>query len=184
MGLVGGGHTIGKSHGACAGSAGKSPMEAFAEDEHIWMGECGTGKGDDTTTSGFHGYWTTQPTVWDNEYFVESLASAGNDWTVETGPGGKNQWKPAGNPSKNIFRLTADLALLEDDSYLQIVQEFADNQTAFDVAFDEAWFKLTTTNVGGEWSSEAKCSDGTKPPGAPAPPSGRRMRADDVDLHV
>merc|ERR1712151_390900 len=88
---------------------------------------------------------------------------AGNDWTKEVGPGGKHQWKPAGNPHKNIFRLTADLALLEDPDYLAIVEEFAQDQDTFNVAFDEAWFKLTTTNVGGEWSSEAKCDDGSSP---------------------
>merc|ERR1712241_1084094 len=130
-----------------------SPKDAFAQDSHIWMGACGTGKGADTTTSGFEGYWTTNPLKFDNEFFVESLPSANNSWTGETGPGGKHQWKPAGNPGKNIFRLTADLALLEDADYLSIVEEFANNETAFFDAFDAAWFKLTTTNVGGEWSS-------------------------------
>jgi len=173
--LVGGGHTIGKSHGACESGAGKSPKEAFAANEVIWEGGCGTGKGADTTTSGFEGVWTTNPLTWDNEFFVESLPAAGNNWAVHKGPGGKHQWKPEGHPGKNIFRLTADLALLEDADYLAIVEEFAANATAFNVAFDEAWFKLTTTNVGGEWSAEAKCDDGTTPPGA----SGRRMHGDD-----
>jgi len=177
--LIGGGHTIGKSHGACPKGAGKSPKEAFAAEETIWEGACKTGKGEDTVTSGFEGYWTTQPNKWDNEFFIESLDSAGNNWTVHLGPGGKNQWRPANKPEKNIFRLTSDIALLEDPAYLSIMQEFADNATAFNIAFDEAWFKLTTTNVGGVWSEKAKCDDGSTPPPAPA----RRMRGDDA-LHV
>lgn len=176
--LIGGGHTIGKSHGACPSGAGKSPKEAFAAEEKIWEGGCGTGKGADTTTSGFEGYWTTNPNTWDNEFFIESLDSAGNGWEVHTGPGGKNQWRSANHPEKNIFRLTSDIALLEDPNYLSIVQEFAENATAFNVAFDEAWFKLTTTNVGGVWSDEVKCDDGSTPPPAPAP--ARRMRGDDA----
>merc|ERR1719422_491254 len=174
--LIGGGHTIGKSHGACKGGAGNSPKEAFAKEEAIWQGECGSGKGADTVTSGFEGTWTTRPNNWDNEFFIESLNTSGNGWQVHVGPGGKHQWHPADKPEKKIFRLTSDIALLEDPSYLEIVQEFAANATAFNEAFDEAWFKLTTTNVGGEWSVEAKCDDGSKPPGA----GGRRMRGDDA----
>jgi len=177
--LIGGGHTIGKAHGACKSGGGKSPKDAFAsQDSEIWKGKCGTGKGKDTVTSGFEGTWTSKPNAWDNEFFIESLDSAGNGWAVHEGPGGKQQWHPASKPSKKIFRLTADIALLEDAAYLSIVQEFADNATAFNVAFDEAWFKLTTTNVGGEWSNEAKCDDGTTPPPAPA----RRMRGDDAHV--
>jgi len=177
--LIGGGHTIGKAHGACDKGAGKSPKEAFAAGVGIWEGACGsTGKGEDTTTSGFEGYWTTKPNTWDNEFFIESLDSANNSWEVHTGPGGKNQWRSANHPDKGIFRLTSDIALLEDPSYKSIVEEFAASQAAFDSAFDDAWFKLTTTNVGGAWSTEAKCSDGSTPPPAPAP--ARRMRGDDA----
>jgi len=179
--LIGGGHTIGKAHGKCPQSAGKSPKEAFAEGVGIWEGGCGTGKGLDTTTSGFEGTWTTKPNEWDNEFFVESLDSAGNGWEVHEGLGGKNQWRPS-TSDKPIFRLTSDIALLEDPSYKAIVEEFATNMTAFNIAFDEAWFKLTTTNVGGAWSSNAKCDDGSNPPPAPAP--ARRMRSDDAPALV
>merc|ERR1712045_1064823 len=185
--LIGGGHTIGKSHGACTKGAGKSPKEAYdSQEAGIWQGACGSGKGEDTVTSGFEGYWTTKPNNWDNEFFVESLNSSGNGWQVEVGAGGKHQWRPAAKPEKKIFRLTSDIALLEDPAYLSIMQEFAENATAFNVAFDEAWFKLTTTNVGGEWSKEAKCDDGSKPltlaAGPPVRPPTRRMRGDDTHI--
>merc|ERR1719512_358518 len=49
--LIGGGHTLGKSHGACEKGGGNSPKVAFAEGTPIWQGQCGTGKGLDTFTS-------------------------------------------------------------------------------------------------------------------------------------
>lgn len=57
------------------------------------------------------------------------------------------------------MRLTTDVALLHDPVYLDVVKEFASNMTAFDEAFDSAWFKLTTTN-GARWSPAAKCDAG------------------------
>lgn len=47
--LIGGGHAIGKAHGACS-----SPP-------------CGDGMGNNTFTSGFEGAWTTTPLTWSNE---------------------------------------------------------------------------------------------------------------------
>ena len=83
--LIGGGHAIGKSHGACDKGAGNAPKEAFEQGTPIWKGACGSGKGADTVTSGFEGTWTTKPLEWDNEYFTELL---GNTWEVHMGPGG------------------------------------------------------------------------------------------------
>ena len=47
--LIGGGHLIGKTHGAC-----NTPP-------------CGDGMGNNTFTSGFEGAWTTTPTTWGNQ---------------------------------------------------------------------------------------------------------------------
>merc|ERR1712241_689721 len=82
-------------------------------------------------------------------------------WYSYEGPSGAIQWKT--DDKAGIIRLTADMALLEDTVYEELVNEFAANITAFNVAFDAAWFKLTTTNVGGEWSTAAKCTDGSSP---------------------
>jgi len=159
--LIGGGHTIGKCHGACPSGAGNPPLTAFAEGTQIWKGACGTGenqgKGENTFTSGFEGYWTSQPFKWDNEFFVDLV---GKNWTLTTGPGGNPQWESA---DTNTIRLTTDLALLEDPAYRTLVEEFAQSQEKFDTAFDTAWFDLTTTNVGGDWAAGAKCTDGSAP---------------------
>jgi catalase-peroxidase len=64
--LIGGGHTFGKCHGAGVEGPGPSPLQCPF---NPYPGLHGTGKGNDTITSGFEGPWTTKPTQWDNEYF-------------------------------------------------------------------------------------------------------------------
>merc|ERR1719446_941050 len=138
--LIGGGHAIGKAHGACPKSSGKLPKDAYKDGELPWQGECGTGKGNDTVTAGFEGSWTTNPLKWDNEYFQDLL---NKEWEKYKGPGGHWQWRIKGSDSK-LMRLTADLSLLHDDEYKKWVRKFADDMDAFNTAFDEAWYDLTT----------------------------------------
>ncbi|CAM9348768.1 unnamed protein product, partial [Sphacelaria rigidula] len=154
--LIGGGHSFGKTHGACDTGAGADPMDDPA---HPWQGTCGTpntpgfGVGNNTFTSGFEGPWTVEPVVWNNEYFKNLLAY---DWEKEVGPGGHFQWMPVSRSNStedddgvpDIMMLTADIALLNDATYLEIVTEFAENQYSLDVAFSNAWYKLTSRDMG------------------------------------
>merc|ERR1719336_2901193 len=171
--LIGGGHAVGKGHGACPAGPGLPPDEAYKAGEAPWTGQCGTGKGADTVTAGFEGAWTLHPLRWDNEYYQALLA---NTWEKHTGPGGHWQWQiQGGDPTgANRMRLTSDMALLHDDKYLALVKEFATDMDAFNEAFDEAWFDLTTTYGSGIWSPSAKCDTGS----LPKPP----MRDDDVEM--
>mmetsp|Transcript_33662 Transcript_33662/g.60699 ORF Transcript_33662/g.60699 Transcript_33662/m.60699 type:complete len:127 (+) Transcript_33662:447-827(+) len=61
------------------------------------------------------------------------------------------------------MRLTADLSLLHDPSYLEYVKQFANDMDAFNAAFDDAWFDLTTRYGSGTWSKAAKCDNGPFP---------------------
>ena len=70
--LIGGGHAVGKCHGACneADAQGNRPIEAPLSP---WEGLCGTGdkegKAENTWTSGYELPWTSEPTVFNNEFF-------------------------------------------------------------------------------------------------------------------
>ena len=75
--LIGGGHAVGKCHGACNkpdGGAGTKPREAPL---NPWEGTCGTGdkrgKGENTWTSSYELPWTTDPTKFNNEFFKNLL---------------------------------------------------------------------------------------------------------------
>lgn len=166
--LIGGGHAFGKTHGACPDGPGYPPNVIFNNpagrmpDQIPWAGNCGDGKGPNAFTSGFEGPWTTNPLQWDNEFFKDLL---GQEWEVHTGPGGHHQWRmkdPPDDAAKKLMRLTSDMALLEDEKYKAIVQQFAADIDAFAAAFDDAWTKLTTK--GGRWSDLRFCDgDGIFP---------------------
>lgn len=159
--LIGGGHAVGKGHGACPAGGGNPPDVAYATKpmEAPWQGMCGTGVGKDAATAGFEGPWTTNPLKWDNEYYQNLL---GKEWEKHKGPGGHWQWRIKGSDS-NLMRLTSDIALLHDEKYLEYVKEFASNMDSFNEAFNDAWFDLTTTYGSGTWANNAKCDGGSFP---------------------
>merc|ERR1712242_646705 len=74
----------------------------------------------------------------------------------------------------------SDVALLQDEEYLKGVKEFAGNMDAFNEAFDDAGFDLTTTYGSGTWSASAKCDSGSFPEGLRSKAS--LMRNDDEQL--
>ena len=85
--LIAGGHTFGKTHGAAPDSHhGPSPEDAdLAEQGLGWANSLGTGKGDDTISSGLEVTWTYNPTRWDNEYFQILFDY---EWELMKSPGG------------------------------------------------------------------------------------------------
>mmetsp|Transcript_22619 Transcript_22619/g.29549 ORF Transcript_22619/g.29549 Transcript_22619/m.29549 type:complete len:736 (-) Transcript_22619:239-2446(-) len=150
--LIGGGHSFGKTHGACPDGAGPSPME---DPENPWPGECGTGKGPDTFTTGFEGPWTTAPTSWDNTFFVNLVS---NNFTVGLSSGGHYQWSAANPPqapdayvanaTQSTMMLTSDMSLINDPDFLTLVNQYASDPSALDNDFMHAWYKLTTRDMG------------------------------------
>merc|ERR1712054_748608 len=160
--LIGGGHAFGKAHGACplSDAAGLPPNKAYASlpIQCPWSGRCGTGKGNDTWTSGFEGAWTSTPTKWSNEFFKYLVDK---EWEKHVGPGGHYQWRMKDSPDDPRMRFTTDMALLQDAKYKAIVEEFASNMTALDEAFDSAWTALTENGNG--WSTKKKCDSFSLP---------------------
>ncbi len=158
--LVAGGHTFGRCHGAGSPEhVGPEPEAAPIEAQGLgWKNSMGSGKGEDTISSGIDGAWTPTPTKWDNSY-LEVLFKY--DWNLVKSPAGAWQWEPVNpdqkdlapgvqDPSKRVTTImtTADLALKMDPVYRQIAKRYLENPDEFADAFARAWFKLTHRDMG------------------------------------
>jgi catalase-peroxidase len=158
--LVAGGHTFGKCHGAGdAALVGPEPEGADIEKQGLgWISSFGSGKGDDTITSGIEGPWTPNPIQWDMGYFDVLF---GYEWELTKSPAGAWQWTPkdlaekdmapaAHDPSKlvPIIMTTADMSLRMDPLYEPIARRFQENPDEFADEFARAWFKLTHRDMG------------------------------------
>jgi len=137
--LSAGGHTLGKTHGACNTPTTVGPF--YESPPHSGGGTCRTGRGIDTISSGFDGPWTTTPTRWNYEYLHALLTE---EWIPAKSPFGNDQWIPKdpNSPYKGTMRLTADMGFKFDPIYRAIAEELNANHTLFDSEFAEAWRML------------------------------------------
>ncbi len=158
--LVAGGHTFGKAHGAGDPNlVGPEPEAATLHEMGFgWINRHGSGKGGDTTTSGFEGAWKPNPTKWDMGYFKMLFKY---DWELVKSPAGALQWRAkdvddadmiadAHDPGKKHAPMmtTADLSLRFDPVYEKISRRFLANPDEFADAYARAWFKLTHRDMG------------------------------------
>jgi catalase-peroxidase len=159
--LIAGGHTFGKTHGAADADeyVGREPEGASIEEQGFgWKNTFGSGKGDDTITSGLELIWTTDPTKWDNNYFDNLL---GYEWELTKSPAGAQQWRPTDRAADDTvpdahdsskrhapMMLTTDLSLKFDPAYALISSRFHEHPDEFADAFARAWFKLTHRDMG------------------------------------
>jgi catalase-peroxidase len=159
--LTAGGHTFGKCHGAASDAKylGREPEGAGLEEQGLgWKNSFGTGKGDDSITSGIEGAWTPNPTQWDMGYFDMLFRY---EWELVKSPAGAWQWHAkdvaekdmvpdAHDPSKKHppMMTTADMSMRMDPKYKKISRRFHKNPKEFADAFARAWFKLTHRDMG------------------------------------
>ncbi|MFB6207472.1 MAG: catalase/peroxidase HPI [Haloglomus sp.] len=158
--LIAGGHTFGKVHGAGDPEEHLGPEPEAAPIENMglgWESDYGSGKGDDTITSGIEGPWNSTPTMWDTSYLDNLL---GHEWEPHKGPGGAWQWRPVdadvvddapaahGEGEQTPMMLTTDVALKRDPDYREIIEEFQDDPMEFLDAFAKAWYKLIHRDMG------------------------------------
>lgn len=158
--LIAGGHSFGKTHGAGPAShVGPEPEAAGIEQQGLgWKSDFGSGKGNETITSGIEVTWTSTPTKWSNN-FLRILFSY--EWELTKSPAGAYQWKPKGDagagtvpdsqdPKKRHApgMLTTDIALKIDPVYEKISRKFYENPELLGDAFARAWFKLTHRDMG------------------------------------
>lgn len=165
--LIGGGHAFGKFHSACPDGPGPTPRQRPSDP---YPGACETypedrrGRGRNTWTNKFEGVWTTQPTQWDNEYFVSLLKY---DWKSEQSPSEQPQFAPvakeSGGAVPDIRMLVSDVALIHDEEYKKLVEEYAEDVRALERDFAAAWYKLTTKDMG----PVARCTGPDVPPPQP-----------------
>ncbi|GAA5105538.1 catalase/peroxidase HPI [Alloalcanivorax gelatiniphagus] len=178
--LIAGGHTFGKTHGnGNPDLIGPEPEGAPVENQGLgWISEHGSGKGEDTITSGLEVTWTDVPTQWSNRYF-EILY--GYEWELTESPAGAKQWvaKDAeaiipgptpDSPKRKPTMLTSDLALRVDPEYDKISRRFLENPDEFSLAFAKAWYKLLHRDMGpvsrylGPWVPEPQLWQDPVPP--------------------
>ena len=161
LALIAGGHTFGKFHGAVDPDnyLGPEPEGAPLEEQGLgWKNTFGSGKGDDTYTSGVEGIWTNNPVQWDNGFFDNLLDY---EWELTTSPAGAKQWTPkdpaaqgtvpdAHDPLKRHAptMLTTDIALKVDPIYRPIAKRFQEHPEEFAQAFAKAWYKLIHRDMG------------------------------------
>ena len=158
--LIAGGHTFGKTHGAAdAGNVGPEPEAAPLQEMGLgWRNAYGSGKGDDTITSGLEGAWTPTPARWDTSFFDTLF---GYEWELSASPAGASQWVPTDPAARSAVpdphdptkrhapvMLTTDLALRMDPVYEPISRRFHEHPEEMALAFAKAWFKLTHRDMG------------------------------------
>lgn len=144
-------HTTGKTHGAASSDdyvSGAPAASGIEAQQFGWANSYQTGAGPDAITSGIEVVWSKTPTQWGND-FLHSLF--GNEWTLQTGPGGAYQWIALNGTndypdafSNTTFHLprmmTSDLALREDPTYANISKSFRDDFETFTYEFAHAWY--------------------------------------------
>ncbi len=135
------------------------PEGAGIEEQGLgWNNSFGAGNGGATIGSGLEVTWTTTPTRWSNNFFINLF---GYEWELAKSPAGAHQWKPKGNvgagtvpdahdssKSHQPTMLTTDLSLRFDPEYEKISRRFLEHPDEFADAFARAWFKLTHRDMG------------------------------------
>merc|ERR1719240_2511344 len=126
------------------------------------FGKC---HGDRVITSGFEGPWTTAPDKWTNQFLTGMLDE---EWEQVATPSKKAvQWQTKDRNSilAGTMRLTADLALVNDDTYLALVKDWVCDQQKLDIAFAASWKKLVES--GGGWLpvADRRCEPQSKATG-------------------
>jgi catalase-peroxidase len=159
--LIAGGHTFGKTHGAAdpVKYVGREPEGAGIEEQGLgWSNSFGNGHGGHTISSGLEVTWTTTPTRWSNNFFINLF---GYEWELSKSPADAHQWKPKHNEGAGTVpdahdstkthaptMLTTDLSLRFDPAYEKISRRFLEHPDEFADAFARAWFKLTHRDMG------------------------------------
>jgi len=89
-----------------------------------------------TDRSGFEGPWTTNPLVFDNEYYINLLEKTWEERKWE----GPLQYQD--KETGKLMMLPTDLALIKDEKFKKIVEEYAKDKSAFFKDFAKYFHQL------------------------------------------
>ena len=157
--LTAGGHTLGKCHGSSDEAIGAEPEGAKLEEQGLgWNKAGGTATATEAISSGIEGAWTTNPTKWDDGYFKLLF---NYEWELKNSPAGANQWEPIdikeedkpvdptdSSKRRNPIMTDADMAMIKDPIYREIMEGFSKDFERFSEVFARAWFKLIHRDLG------------------------------------
>lgn len=135
------------------------------------FGVCHGAKAPGVMTSGFEGPWTTTPNKWTNQYMTGMFDE---EWEQTNTPVSKAvQWRTKNRNSAlaGTMRLTADLAMVNDAIYKDLMKRWVCDQQKLDVAFAASWKKLVES--GGGWlpAADRRCEAKSKATGQQTDPN-------------
>lgn len=138
--LIGGGHSFGKTHGACRVNSTTFP-DPLQNPQNPWpIDACPNG----TVTSGFEGYWTAHPRNFSNEFFQRLMYMV---FEPKESSGGRFQYQSA-SAEANKMMLPSDVSLMTNPLYKSYVVAYANDTEYLKSVFGRAWYKLTTRDMG------------------------------------
>lgn len=109
------------------------------------------------TRSGFEGPWTPNATYFDDafvQFLIENL-NGEREYTLNATVEGQYDTTYIGTEgSKHLMMLHTDLALIHDDNYTSIVQQFANNYDFYEDMFQHSWTKLVYRDFGNKPCAE------------------------------
>ena len=161
--LVAGGHTFGKAHGAADPGKylGTEPEGADLEEQGFgWNNTFGSGKGNETITSGLEGAWTAFPRALGQRLLGQPVRlRVGADQEPgrcttsgppKNGAGCRQGARRAGSRTSATqpMMFTTDMALIMDPAYEKISRRYYEHPEEFADSFARAWFKLTHRDMG------------------------------------
>lgn len=89
--------------------------------------------------------------------------------------------KETGDPGPPVIMLTSDIAFINDDEYLKLVKEYAEDIESLERDFAAAWYRLTSQDMG----PASRCTGPDVPPPQPfqdpLPKIERSMKQGDIE---
>jgi catalase (peroxidase I) len=123
-------------------AASRDNMKIMGLSPHLWVALAGRPRSIvQQIRLGYSGSYTTDSTKFNNQYFQVLLA---NQWQLRSNTSLIPEYKSI---DKDLFVLETDMALIWDNEFKAIVQEYATNEQWFKDNFAKAWNLLMNADM-------------------------------------